>query len=179
MTRGAMTSGQVGAAAPEWERAVALARQQGLTIATGESLTAGMVAAALAAIPGASAVLRGGVVSYHRDVKASLLGVDTGLLNRVGAVDPEVATQMAQGAKDACGADIGVATTGVAGPEPHEGKDVGSVVVAVIGAGTRIVREYRFKGTRGQIREASCQAAAGLLTEALERHGAGTNGVPQ
>jgi nicotinamide-nucleotide amidase len=173
-----MRSDQVGAASPEWERVVALAREQGLTIATGESLTAGMVAAALAAIPGASAVLRGGVVSYHRDVKASLLGVDTGLLNRVGAVDAEVARQMARGAKVACGADVGVATTGVAGPEPHEGKDVGTVVVAVVGAGT-IVREYRFKGTRAQIREASCQAAAELLTEALERLGSGTNEVPQ
>lgn len=179
MTRGVMTSDQAGAAAPEWERVVALAREQGLTIASGESLTAGMVAAALAAVPGASAVLRGGVVSYHREVKASLLGVDTGLLNRVGAVDPEVAIQMAQGAKDACGAEIGVATTGVAGPEPHEGKDVGTVVVAVVGAGTSIVREFRFKGTRAQVRQASCQAAARLLTEALQRDRPGTNGVPQ
>lgn len=172
-----MTSGQAGAAA--LERAVALARERGLTIATGESLTAGMVSAAIAEVPGASAVLRGGVVSYHRDVKASLLRVDPELLNRVGAVDPEVATQMARGAKDACGADIGVATTGVAGPERHEGKDVGTVVVAVVALSASLVREYRFDGTRAQIREASCEAAVELLTEVLEREPAGTNGVPQ
>lgn len=159
--------------------AVGLARRQGLTIATGESLTAGMVASALAAVPGASAVLRGGVVSYHRDVKVSLLGVDPRLLERVGAVDPEVARQMAQGAKEACGADIGVATTGVAGPEPHEGKDVGTVVVAVVAPTRSLVREYRFDGTRAQIREASSHAAVRLLTEALGEGPAGTNAVPQ
>jgi nicotinamide-nucleotide amidase len=161
------------------EKAVSLARERGLTIATGESLTAGMVAAALASVPGASAVLRGGVVSYHRDVKADLLGVDPELLTRVGAVDPEVASQMAQGARDACGADIGVATTGVAGPEPHDGKEVGTVVVAVVTVSARLIREYRFAGTRAQIRDASCNAAVNLLTEALEREPAGTNGVPQ
>ncbi|WP_299165320.1 CinA family protein [uncultured Arthrobacter sp.] len=160
-------------------KAIALAREQGLTVATGESLTAGMVAATLASVPGASAVLRGGVVSYHGDVKTSLLGVDPELIRRVGAVDPEVAGQMAQGARDACGADVGVATTGVAGPEPHEGKDVGTVVVAVVALSVRLVREYRFEGTRAQIREASCEAAVKLLTEALEREREGTNGVPQ
>lgn len=161
------------------EQTIALAQQRGLTIATGESLTAGMVAAALAAVPGASAVLRGGVVSYHREVKVSLLAVDPELLNRVGAVDPEVARQMATGARTACGADIGVATTGVAGPEPHEGKAVGTVVVAVVAPDVSIVREYRFEGTRAQIRGASCEAALELLAKAMERYPAGTNGVPQ
>lgn len=165
--------------APALEKAVALARERGLTIATAESLTAGMVAAALASVPGASAVLRGGVVSYHRDVKASLLGVDPELLKRVGAVDPEVAGQMAQGARGACGADIGVATTGVAGPEPHDGKEVGTVVVAVVAVSARLIREYRFEGNRAQIRDASCEAAVSLLMEVLEREPAGTNGVPQ
>lgn len=170
-------SDQAGAVA--FEKVVALARERGLTIATGESLTAGMVAAALASVPGASAVLRGGVVSYHRDVKASLLGVDPELLKGVGAVDTEVAGQMAQGARAACGADIGVATTGVAGPEPHDGKDVGTVVVAVVAVFSRLIREYRFEGTRAQIRDASCEAAVNLLLEALERESLGTNGVPQ
>jgi nicotinamide-nucleotide amidase len=161
------------------ERAVALARERGLTVATGESLTAGMVAASLAEVPGASAVLRGGVVSYHRDVKESLLGVDAEILDRVGAVDPAIALQMALGAKAACGADIGVATTGVAGPEPHEGKEVGTVVIAVAAPTSQQVREFRFDGTRAQIREASCQAAVSVLMEALEQEPVGTNGVPQ
>lgn len=172
-----MTSGEFRAAA--LEKTIALAQKRGLTIATGESLTAGMVAAALAAVPGASAVLRGGVVSYHREVKASLLGVDVQLLNRVGAVDPEVARQMARGARAACGADIGVATTGVAGPEPHEGKAVGTVVVAVVAPNVSLVQEYRFEGARAQIREASCEAALDLLMKALQRYPTGTNGVPQ
>ena len=148
-------------------------------MATGESLTAGMVAASLAEVPGASAVLRGGVVSYHRDVKESLLGVDAEILDRVGAVDPAVAMQMALGAKAACGADIGVATTGVAGPEPHEGKDVGTVVIAVAAPTSHHVREFRFCGTRAQIRQASCDAAVTVLTEALEQEPLGTNRVPQ
>lgn len=172
-----MAQNQAGAEA--LEKAVALARERGLTIATGESLTAGLVAAALAEVPGASAVLRGGVVSYHREVKESLLGVDSALLDRVGAVDPAVALQMALGARAACGADVGVATTGVAGPEPHEGKDVGTVMVAVTSAERRIVHEFRFEGTRAQIREASCEAAVNMLTEVLEREPLGTNGVPQ
>ncbi len=172
-----MALNQKGAAAPA--RVVALAAERGLTIATAESLTAGMVAAVLAEVPGASAVLRGGVVSYHRELKESLLGVDAGLLARVGAVDPAVALQMALGARAACGADIGVATTGVAGPEPHEGKEVGTVVVAVTSGESRIVREFRFEGTRARIRKASCEAAVNMLTEVLEREPLGTNGVPQ
>lgn len=177
MTSGAGTSGGFGGSAPE--RAVLLAQARGLTIATGESLTAGMVAAALASVPGASTVLRGGVVSYHRDVKAALLGVEPELLERVGAVDAEVARQMAMGARNGCGADIGVSTTGVAGPEAHEGKEVGTVFIGVVSASISTVREYRFHGSRGQIREASCAAAVMLLTEALELEPAGTNGVPQ
>lgn len=168
-----------GTGAEALKEVVLLAGKRGLTIATGESLTAGMVAAALADVPGASAVLRGGVVSYHRDVKESLLGVDAGLLDRVGAVDPEVALQMALGAQTVCGADIGVATTGVAGPEPHEGKEVGTVIVAVTFAESRVVREFRFSGTRDQIRTASCEAAVNMLMEVLKREPSGTNGVPQ
>lgn len=177
MTAAAGVSGGLGRAA--LERVVLLAQERGLTIATGESLTAGMVAAALASVPGASIVLRGGVVSYHRDVKAALLGVEPELLERAGAVDAEVARQMALGARDSCGADIGVSTTGVAGPEPHDGKAVGTVFISVVAVSVNLVREYRFRGSRSQIREASCSAAVILLTEALELESAGTNGVPQ
>lgn len=172
-----MTPAEIRAAA--LQHAVALASERRLTVATGESLTAGLVAASLADVPGASAVLRGGVISYHRDLKVSLLGVDPELLRRVGAVDVQVAEQMARGARKSCNADIGIATTGVAGPEPHEGKDVGTVVVAVSGTDDCLVREYRFTGTRAQIREASCDAAVKLLTEALERQPVGTNRDPQ
>jgi len=97
----------------------------GLTVATGESLTAGLLAARLADVPGASAVLHGGVVAYQNAVKTGLLGVPEDLLTRVGAVDADVARRMALGARAALGADVGVATTGVAGPEPHQGRPVG------------------------------------------------------
>lgn len=161
------------------EDCVNLARGQGLTLATAESLTAGMVAAALATVPGASAVLRGGVVSYHREVKESLLGVDPDLLSRVGAVDPEVARQMADGARRACGAGVGISTTGVAGPETHDGKEVGAVVVAVAALQGGLVREHYFAGDRAEIRQAACDAALQALKDVLTGIGTGTNGALQ
>ncbi|GAB3188143.1 CinA family protein [Nesterenkonia suensis] len=102
-----------------------------LTLSTAESLTAGSLAARLADVPGASAVLRGGVVAYCNPVKHELLGVDEHLLEARGAVDPTVAAAMARGAASATGSVLGVSTTGVAGPEPHEGKDVGTVYVGL------------------------------------------------
>ncbi|MFC3184651.1 CinA family protein [Pseudoglutamicibacter albus] len=88
-----------------------------------------MVASRIADVPGASAVLQGGVVAYQVSVKRDVLGVDAGLLERHGPVHPEVAEQMAVGAARACGARIGVSTTGVAGPEPHGGHATGTVYI--------------------------------------------------
>lgn len=114
---------------------VARLTELGLTVAAAESLTAGALCARLADVPGASTVLRGGVVSYTDEVKIRLLDVDADLLRDRGAVDPEVAVQMACGALVAAGADVGVSTTGAAGPEPHAGKPVGTVFV---GAAVRV-----------------------------------------
>nr|WP_246126320.1 nicotinamide-nucleotide amidohydrolase family protein [Nesterenkonia populi] len=100
---------------------------RGLTIATAESLTAGSLAARIADVPGASAVLLGGVVSYSVGVKEEVLEVPGSLLEERGAVDGEVAACMARGAARRCRTDIGIATTGVAGPASHDGKDVGTV----------------------------------------------------
>lgn len=102
-------------------------RERGLTLASAESLTAGRVAASVADVPGASAVLQGGVVAYQNRVKQDLLGVSATLLDTRGAVAPETARQMAAGVRRVVGADIGIATTGVAGPEPHQGQAVGTV----------------------------------------------------
>ena len=104
-------------------------RQEGLTLATAESLTAGLCAAALASVPGASKVLRGGLVVYATDLKQSLADVNAGLLSQQGPVDPEVAQQLASGAVKRCGADIGIGLTGVAGPDPQDGHPVGEVYV--------------------------------------------------
>ncbi|MEU6442949.1 CinA family protein [Streptomyces sp. NPDC047046] len=112
---------------------VALAREAGWSVAVAESLTGGLVAAELTAAPGASAAFRGSVTAYETELKHRLLGVDSALLAREGAVHPEVAAQMASGVRDALGADWGAATTGVAGPEPQDGRPVGTVYVAVAG----------------------------------------------
>lgn len=116
---------------------VARLTDAGRTVAVAESLTGGLVVATLVSVPGASAVVRGGVVAYMTDVKTSVLGVDHELLDLEGAVHPEVARQMACGAVALVGADYGVATTGVAGPDPQDGRPVGEVHVAVVGSSGR------------------------------------------
>lgn len=107
------------------------AGHRGLSLSTAESLTAGALASRIAEVPGASAVLAGGVVSYSNRVKNSVLAVPAELLERRGPVDPDVAALMAIGTASACGTDLGVATTGVAGPDPHGGHDVGTVYIGV------------------------------------------------
>lgn len=147
--------------------AVALAVDRGLTVATAESLTAGMVAASLADTPGASRMLQGGVVAYRNSVKADLLHVPRRLLDEVGSVDGGVAEAMAEGVRRACSADIGIATTGVAGPEPHDGKPVGTVFVGVSTRGGSASFGYAFRGDRAEIRRLACEAALKRLLEAL------------
>jgi nicotinamide-nucleotide amidase len=112
---------------------VATLRERGLTLAVAESLTGGLIMARLTEVPGVSDVLRGGVVTYATDTKASLLGVDADLLTLRGPVDPDVALAMAHGVRALMAADIGLATTGVAGPDTQAGHPVGQVFVAVVG----------------------------------------------
>jgi nicotinamide-nucleotide amidase len=106
---------------------VAALRARGFTIAVAESLTGGLLAAELIGVPGASAVVRGGVVAYATELKAALLGVDEALLADSGPIHPDVARQMADGVRARLGADVGVATTGVAGPDPQDGHPPGEV----------------------------------------------------
>jgi nicotinamide-nucleotide amidase len=119
--------------------------RRGLTIAVAESLTGGLLVAELISVPGASKVVNGGVVAYNTALKHSLLGVDADLLALRGAVDPDVAAAMAEGVRRACAIDgvpssIGLSTTGVAGPDPQDGKPVGTVFVGVAtDAGTRVI----------------------------------------
>lgn len=121
----------------------------GWTIAVAESLTAGLVAARIASVPGASAVLRGGVVAYATDLKAELLGVDRDLLARVGAVDPDVARAMAEGVRMRLGATVGLATTGVAGPDPQDGHPPGVVWIGVATPSGSTVRGLDLAGGSG------------------------------
>ena len=142
--------------------------RSGATVAAAESLTGGLVCAALTDVAGASAVVRGGVVAYSSEVKVALLGVDADLLAQSGAVDATVAEQMACGVRDRLSAGYGLATTGVAGPDPADGKPVGTVFVAVAGPHTTRVRALALAGSREQIRRRSVEAVLGLLAEAVD-----------
>ncbi|MDM7892503.1 CinA family protein [Curtobacterium caseinilyticum] len=141
-------------------RLVADLTARGETVAVAESLTGGLVVATLVGVPGASAVVRGGVVAYATPVKASVLGVDADLLATRGAVDPEVARQMASGVRAALAVDgelatWGISTTGVAGPDPQDGKPVGTVFVG-IASGERVEAvELHLEGDREAIRLAT------------------------
>ncbi|MGW2094357.1 CinA family protein [Promicromonospora sukumoe] len=127
------------------------AAARGWTIGVAESLTGGLVTATLVSVPGASKVLRGGVVAYATDLKAGLLGVDADLLAERGAVDEAVAAQMADGVRRATGADVGLATTGVAGPDPQDGHAPGVVFVAVSTPVLSEVHRLDLTGERAQI----------------------------
>lgn len=142
----------------------------GQTVAVAESLTGGLVAAALTEVAGASEVVRGGVVAYATDLKAEVLGVDQVLLTEVGAVDADVAEQMAGGVRLLMGATYGLATTGVAGPDKVDGKPVGMVYVAVVGPGVARVKALSLSGDRADIRSRSVLAVLALLTEELDSH---------
>jgi nicotinamide-nucleotide amidase len=139
----------------------------GRTIASAESLTGGLVAAALTSVPGSSAAFRGGVVAYATDIKAAVLGVSDDLLERHGAVHPAVAEAMAEGVATRMWATVGLATTGVAGPDPAEGKPVGTVYIAVAGAGRTTSHGLTLKGTRRAIRTATVEAVLALLIAAM------------
>ncbi|TQN31019.1 competence/damage-inducible protein cinA [Haloactinospora alba] len=144
------------------------------TVATAESLTGGMVGAAITGVPGASAVYLGGVVAYATDAKLALLGVSERVLRDHGAVHPDVARQMARGARDGMSATFGLAVTGVAGPEPQDGQPVGTVFAAVAGpAGDVQLAELHLRGERSEIREATVDQALRLLSSVV---GAGASG---
>jgi nicotinamide-nucleotide amidase len=142
--------------------------EQGLSVGTAESLTGGLVCAALTSVPGASAVVRGGVVAYAGEVKASVLGVDRDLLDREGAVSAQVASALAEGVRRLLGCAVGVSTTGVAGPDPADGRPVGTVFVAASGPWGILVEQHALTGDREQIREASVRAALLLVHHGLQ-----------
>ena len=148
---------------------------RGESLAVAESLTGGLVAAELTAVAGASKAFRGSVTAYATDLKRDILGVDGTLLEARGAVDPQVAAQMAVGVRKALGADWGLATTGVAGPDPQDGQPVGTVFVAVAGPCEEVsdgldgekVACLRLNGDRAEIRMESVRSVLALLLEQL------------
>lgn len=148
--------------------AVTALRAAGHSVATAESLTGGLVCAALVAVPGASDVVRGGVVAYTARAKVDVLGVDPDLVARRGTVDAEVAAAMAVAAARSFDADWGLATTGVAGPSPSEGKPVGTVHVAVSGPDGVRTRQLALSGDREAIRHATVADVLSWLVDRVE-----------
>jgi nicotinamide-nucleotide amidase len=149
------------------ERVVAALDSRNLTIAVAESLTGGLLVAELISVPGASRVVRGGVVAYDTALKRSLLDVDATLLAEHGAVHPEVARQMALGVRahlavDGQPASVGISTTGVAGPDPQDGQAVGTVFVGLVVGDTERILSLHLEGSRDSIRRA-------VVSESLEQ----------
>lgn len=141
---------------------------RGLTLAVAEGDTGGVLLAALTARPGSSAVVLGGVVAYHDGLKRDVLGVAPELIEAHGAVSAEVARAMADGVRRVSTADLGVATTGIAGPGGgRPGKPVGLVFVAAVDGARTLVRSYVWSGDRDGNRTASAVAACRLVLELL------------
>ncbi|MCV0333413.1 MAG: CinA family protein [Microbacterium sp.] len=138
--------------------------RRGWTLGVAESLTGGALCADLVSVPGASTVLLGGVVAYATPVKASVLGVDADLLAVHGPVHPQVALQMADGVRSVVRvggspADVGVSTTGIAGPDSPDGQPVGTVHIGVVTPAAMRTTAFRFLGDRDSIRAQTVAAA--------------------
>ena len=146
---------------------VGLLTRRRQTVAVAESLTGGLLGAAITTVPGASSVFRGGVIAYATDVKAALLGVSAALLAERGAVDPNVAGMMAAGVRERLGAAIGAATTGVAGPDAADGKPPGTVHIAVSTAGGTVVQTLALSGGRDEIRRDTVERSLRLMWSVL------------
>ena len=143
-----------------------IARLRGKTVSTAESLTGGMIGAALTAVPGASAVYKGGIISYVNEIKENILGVSANTLNACGAVSKQTALEMAVGVRKLLKTDYAVSVTGLAGPGGDEfGHEVGTVFIGFAGEKGNLVREYHFAGDRQAVRQQTVLAALALILE--------------
>ena len=143
-----------------------LKRLEGKTLVTAESLTGGGIGESLTAVPGASAVYRGGVISYVNEVKRDVLGVPQEILDRYGAVSAWTAGYMASGVRKLLNADIAVSVTGLAGPTGDEfGHPVGTVYIGFESASKAMVKHCNFAGSREEIRNQTIKAALELILE--------------
>ena len=138
------------------------------TLATAESLTGGLLGGRVTAVAGSSAYYLGGVVAYATEAKAALLGVDRDLLATQGPVSEPAAAAMAEGARRAFGADLGLATTGVAGPTEQDGRPVGTLCLGVADAAGTATATMRAPGDRAQVRAWAATVALDLLRRRLE-----------
>lgn len=150
------------------QRLVMTLNQRGQTVCTAESLTAGLVSAALCDVPGASGCFRGGAAVYQDEVKESILGVSARTIQQYSAVSARCAREMAWGAAEKFGADYALSTTGYAGPG---GEQVGLVFIGVHGPGRTQVHRLQFSGTRQGIRNMTKQLALYFLQKEIEYYG--------
>jgi nicotinamide-nucleotide amidase len=141
---------------------------RGETVAAAESLTAGLFCATLATVPGASAMLRGGVVVYATDLKTALAGVPEDLLAGHGPVSPETAAALAEGVRERCTAAWGVGLTGVAGPDPVDGHGPGRVYLGIADGSRTTVTELDLPGGRAEVRAGAVSAAMDALVRRLD-----------
>lgn len=152
-------------------QAIRLLKQGGWTIATCESITGGRIGAAFTSVPGSSAVFRGGLITYATDLKVSLAGVDAAFVAQNGVVNERTAKEMALGAAWNCRSDVGLSSTGVAGPEAQDGVPVGTVWLGLALPARwedRIrARRLELTGDRAQIRSQTVSAALAWLNECL------------
>ena len=143
-----------------------IARLQGKTLVTAESLTGGGIGAALTAVPGASAVFKGGVISYVDEVKSQVLGVPAEVLETCGAVSAPTAEAMASGVRKLLNADYAISVTGLAGPTGDEfGHEVGTVFIGYADQNGVSAGEYQFAGDRDAVRQQTIEAALKLILE--------------
>lgn len=153
---------------------IARLKRAGLSFATAESVTGGLLSKKITDVPGCSAVFRGGVVSYQTSVKTAILGVPPDILNEEGPVSRSAARAMAEGVRTLLGVDLAISTTGVAGPDSDAfGRPVGLVYIALAGEDWCLTRELHFVGSRNLIRELTCTEALDLFMGQLEKDGCG------
>lgn len=154
------------------EELVARFTRRGLTLATGESITGGGIAAAITEVAGASRMFRGAIVAYVPEVKFSLAGIEPEVIATFGVVSEQVAIRLAQGAQERCGADYGIGVTGVAGPGPSDGVDAGVVWLAITGPtvwpmpSVLLTARQAFDGDRSEVRAAAVAQALSMLERA-------------
>ncbi len=146
-----------------------LATLKGKTLATAESCTGGGIGAAITAVPGASKVFKGGVISYTNWVKEHCLGVDSDILEKYGAVSAPVAGAMASGVRNLLQTDVAVSVTGLAGPGGDEyGNPVGTICIGYSDKRQTLAKQFCFEGDRAQVRKMAIRAALELILEAAE-----------
>lgn len=141
------------------EKILQVCQERKWTLASAESLTGGLIGAKICDFPGVSSIYRGGIIAYQYQVKTNLLGVDAQALAQYGAVTPEVALQMAREVRKQLNSEVGISTTGVAGPGAAEGKPAGFAYIGIVTPSFEEVFSYQGQGDRNQVREQVAQAA--------------------